>query len=117
MSLDIWLEISACPHCGHAEDGWQGNITHNLNKMAVKAGIYEALWRPETLVAEGEPVVGHDLIPLLIEGLDWLQENPERAKEYNPSNGWGKYEGLVEFVKEYLMALKHDPSAVVYTSR
>lgn len=26
---------------------YEANITHNLNKMAAEAGIYECLWRPD----------------------------------------------------------------------
>ena len=30
-------------------DVYDANITHNLTEMADKAGIYEALWRPEEI--------------------------------------------------------------------
>ena len=63
MSLDINLYIihdpveEDCPHCGqkylnifdNKECVYEGNITHNLNRMAEACGIYMELWRPEEI--------------------------------------------------------------------
>ena len=47
MSLDIWLIKEKC---GSDELAfWEGNITHNVNKIAMAVGSYECLWRPEEL--------------------------------------------------------------------
>ena len=124
MSLDVRLygesitEECECT-CGHKHTGatqqclYSANITHNLNRMANAAGIYEALWRPEE-IGVTRP---RQLIPLLREGLARLVENPEVFKEYNPENGWGTYSGLVSFVRNYLAACEEYPDATVYVSR
>jgi hypothetical protein len=57
------------------------------------------------------------LIPYLEEGLKYLEENPDYLKQFSPDNGWGNYEGLVEFVRDYLAACKKWPNAEVYVSR
>ena len=44
MSLDVYLKREG------VETVYCANITHNLNVMAGKAGIYEALWRPYKLI-------------------------------------------------------------------
>ena len=49
MSLDVYLSPRKCRHCGHAQEGYSSNITHNLGAMAREAGIYEACWRPEEI--------------------------------------------------------------------
>lgn len=103
MSLDVYLRT----------DTYSANITHNLGKMALEAGIYEALWRPDEA---GYHRAG-DLIEPLSAGLIKLLANPEHYKTYNPSNGWGSYEGLVEFVSEYLDACKQNRDARVEVSR
>lgn len=103
MSLDVRLmEMQPCAV-------FDGNITHNLGKMAKEAGVYMALWRPDELGITH----AHQLIPLLAEGLTRLEAEPERFKRYNPSNGWGTYDGLVRLVREYLAACQEHPDAVV----
>lgn len=89
------------------------NITHNLGKMADKAGIYEALWRPE----EKDWKVAKDLIAVLEFGLANLKGDPDFFKEFNPDNGWGDYAGLVSFVESYLAACQQYPDAKVRVSR
>ena len=92
---------------------FSANITHNLGKMAGRAGIYEYLWRPDEFGIE----VAEDLIEPLRVGLARLRADPEAYRELNPSNGWGCYEGLVEFVERYLDACQEWPDAKVSVSR
>lgn len=95
------------------ETVYDANITHNLNKMAGEAGIYEALWRPEEIGITH----AHQLIEPLRAGLALLQDDPERFRQFNPENGWGHYDGLVRFVANYLAACEQSPSATVHISR
>lgn len=90
-------------------------MTHNLTGMADAAGIYEALWRPE----ECKPPItkARQLIEPLEAGLAALRSDPKKFKVHNPSNGWGSYEGLVEFVTRYLAACKEWPDYAVGVSR
>lgn len=92
---------------------FSANITHNLNTMADNAGIYRYLWRPEEL----EITHANQLIEPLQKGLLRLQKHREHFEQFNPSNGWGTYEGLVEFVQEYLHACVRYPEAEIYVSR
>lgn len=92
-----------------SDEVFWANITHNLNKMAKEAGIYEYLWRPEeVLITKAEQLIN----PLEM-GLSALENDPERFKAYNPSNGWGSYEGLIDFVRRYLKACQQYPEATV----
>ena len=92
---------------------YSANITHNLGQMATEAGIYKALWRPEEINVNK----AKDLIELLQAGLDWLERDSERFKEFNPKNGWGDYNALVSFTRDYLDACKQYPDAEVSISR
>ena len=91
------------------DEVYSDNITHNLNKMAEEAGVYECLWRPDEISVE----TAAQLIKPLRKGLVLLRSNPTRFRKLNPSNGWGDYEGLVSFVRKYLSACKEYPDAVV----
>jgi hypothetical protein len=107
MSLDVWLTAI------RPTEVFDYNITHNLNKMAGEAGIYECLWRPDEIgISKAE-----QLIELLRAGLDLLEGDPERFKGFNPANGWGDYDGLVRFVKAYLRACEENPDATISVSR
>lgn len=105
MSLDVYLEVTACPF------SW--NITHNLSHMAEAAGLYGVLWRPE----ENGIECARDLIKPLSEGLRLLRSDEERFKKMNPVNAWGSYEGLVNFVARYLDACVLYPDSKPRASR
>ncbi len=125
MSLDVYLtgaervEACSCEACGHAHERrvrptvFEANITHNLNKMADRAGIYEALWRPEEI----QVTTAVQLVPLLTAGLAKLKANPAWFEQFGPPNGWGKHQDLVAFVTAYLTACQDHPGATVRVSR
>lgn len=106
MSLDVYLMVDG-------EYVYSANITHNLNAMAMQAGFYEAMWRPEELGAKQ----AKDIIPLLQEGLCKLVCDPTKYKEFDSPNGWGTYKDFVPFVIEYLAACKIYPEALIEVSR
>jgi hypothetical protein len=97
------------------------NITHNCGKMAGAVELsngktlYDILWRPD----ECEPPLSFakDITESLEEGLRILRSDPEKFKQYNPENGWGSYDGLCNFVREYLIACLENPEANVQVCR
>jgi hypothetical protein len=124
MSLNVYLigeekRVECTCECGHKhskmerETLYDSNITHNLNKMADEAGIYEALWRPEEIGAEK----AKDIIGKLGLGLDLMKKDPEHFKIFDASNGWGKYEDFVPWVEKYLNACIENPEATIEVSR
>ncbi len=86
------------------------NITHNLAAMAKEAKIWRYLWKYK----RGEKA--KDLIPSLDKGLKRLWKNPEHFEQFNPSNGWGNYEGLVAFLIKVLAACYQYPNTIVEKS-
>lgn len=88
---------------------YESNITHNVAAMAKLAGVYDCCWRPN----ESGLTKAKDLIEPLTVGLRALEADPGRFKRLNPENGWGNYDGLVEFVREYLEACVRYPEADV----
>jgi hypothetical protein len=93
---------------------YEANITHNMGRMAGECGqLYEALWRPEEI----EATRAADLIAPLRDGLAILVSDHDRLQEFNPANGWGNYDLLVEFTANYLAACERWPEAEVRVSR
>jgi hypothetical protein len=89
------------------------NITHNLASMAREAGIYRYLWRPE----EVNVMCANQLIAPLENGLELLQSDRDRFEKFDPKNGWGGYDTLVEFVSQYLSVCQDYPQARISVSR
>lgn len=107
MSLDVSLTNAA------GEEVFEYNITHNLNKMADEAGLYDCLWRPE----EHGITKASQLIEPIEKGLAVLATDAAKFKTFEPSNGWGDYRGLLLFAVAYLEACKAHPEADVRADR
>lgn len=139
MSLDVdlirkrWISYDeGKTHEEEEEIVYSANITHNLNKMATAAGLYEALWRPYLLKTEidfgddyqaewefeeSQTILAKELIPAIENGLKALKADPEGYKKFDSPNGWGVYDNFVPFVENYLNACKEYPEAIVKTCR
>ena len=118
MSLDVSLIITkpACKYCGRAAEEdkvFSANITHNLNTMAEKAGIYKHLWRPEEI---GISRAG-ELIEPVEKGLADMKARPEYYQQFDSPNGWGLYIHFVPWIERYLDACKKWPEAEIEVSR
>ena len=107
MSLDIHLTARVIT------DVFSANITHNLNKMADAAGLYQVIWHPEEL---GFTKARH-LIKSLQVGLKRLKSDPDKFRAFDAPNGWGDYVTLVDFVEKYLAACIAWPKAAISAYR
>ena len=94
---------------------FSGNITHNLTTMAAEVSerFYQAMWRPEELEAKQ----AMDIIEPLAAGIQTLEANPAKYKKLNPENGWGTYDQLLTFAKNYEAACREWPLTKIEVSR
>jgi len=92
---------------------YHDNITHNLNVMAEKAGIYKHLWRPDEINIK----YADELIIPLKNGLKLLNDDPDYYIMFNAINGWGIYENLILFVKNYIDACILYPDSIIEVDR
>jgi hypothetical protein len=76
------------------------NITHNLTTMAKHADLYMPLWRPEEI----DIFTTDQMLRPLFLGYKKLKDDPIYFRQFNPVNGWGTYDGLLTFCREYLRA-------------
>jgi hypothetical protein len=107
MSLDFSLSAM------RRTDVFSRNITHNLNNMADAAGLYYVLWRPEEIGVK----TAAEAIPILRTGIAKLVDQKEQMLQYNPKNGWGDYDGLLEFARAVLHACEDNPDATIDVRR
>jgi len=101
MSLDLSLE-NRCEMCTSREEHFDRNITHNLIPMWKKAGVYDALYNSDGKNPE-------EFIEVLGRGMHDMRTNPEEYKKLNPENGWGDYEGAIDFLEEFNRACLDSP--------
>tara|TARA_R100000935_G_C2821892_1_gene160208 strand:- start:1110 stop:1430 length:321 start_codon:yes stop_codon:yes gene_type:complete len=106
MSLDIDL-------IEYGESMWSGNMTHNLNKIAIEAGVYECIWRPDEIGVK----YARDNISNLRFALGIFYSKYDELKKLNPSNGWGDIDGLIEVTQDFLKACMEYPEAIIYCDR
>jgi hypothetical protein len=113
MSLDVNLLVT------QPTSVYDGNITHNLGLMArqVHLGnaltLYDVMWRPD----EHGMRFACDISEYLDKAFNVLISEPNFFSTFNPENGWGSYEGLVDFVYEYRRACWDNPDAELQISR
>ena len=116
MSLDITLTQL------QPVSVFDSNITHNLGKMAAQVKVswqgrtltlYDVLWRAD----EHGFTQAHEIAEFLDVGFNELLSDPKLYQLHNPSNGWGNYDNLVNFVYQYRNACWDNPHAQINISR
>jgi len=113
LSRKKWVSFDeGKTHTEEIEEVYSANITHNLNRMAGEAGIYEALWHPEYKGYK----YAKDIIEPIEKGLKDMKERPEFYNQFNAPNGWGMYEHFIPWIERYLDACKDNPNAVIKVS-
>lgn len=118
MSYDIWLELEGM------RDDDPGNITYNVDPMFALAIDGD----PETAVQNGADVVLHhkdpalkrfvgetasECLPALRRAVEAMEAAPADYEALNPPNGWGDYEGALEYLRRFVAACERSPSATV----
>src|SRR6267154_1842325 len=94
MSLDVTLTNEDCIHCGQGGEAFSANITHNLNRMAEAAGIYNEVWRPE----ENGIQFAHQLKEPLTRGIAWLEKHKEEAEAFDDPGHWGTRKDFIPWL-------------------
>lgn len=113
MSLDIDLK---CPHC--EQSAFSCNVTHNLIDMAKAAGYYEKIWRAdENEDGSFKELLAEDFLPDVKDCLATLLADRIRYKTFDPSNGWGSYEGFCKWLQRLAVACIEHPKLQVRCSR
>ncbi len=121
MSLNIYFldndveDVEEQEHLG---------TTHNLSKIVDECGKlvgkehYKLIWRPDELlgVDNGRVPVSSVLqrLPALI--ADLIKHEKELV-QYLPSNGWGTFEDLIDFLCDYLKECYKHQNDFVYCDR
>lgn len=90
------------------------NLTHNLGEMArhcnahhfaEECSLYTLLWHPEELLSKTNMHPTEKYLLLVIDSFLELSSNEPYYSKYNPKNGWGNYEQLLNGVRNFSTSL------------
>ena len=93
----------------HTMTVWELNVTHNLVPMARALGVYEAIWCPEDIGCSQ----AWGILPMLRDAYHTLRADREDYRSYEPGNGWGTVEGMIDVLSDYLRACVQWPHATI----
>ena len=124
MSYDVSLYVPCeQPTCYRCQCGaehmtppekivFSTNYTSNCSRMWDEAGCPLHEWAYDK--ANGR--TAETLIEPLRLAIKTMEDDPERFRAMNPENGWGDYEGALEWLRKILAACRTYPKASVYVS-
>lgn len=104
MSLDISLSAVV------RTDVFSDNITGNVEPMWREAGCHDALYKSKGKAA-------YEVLDELKAGLSLMESEPERFKALNPSNGWGDYDGALEWLRRLICVFELYPDGKIWSSK
>ena len=107
MSYDIFLTTPK----NRDEDSEVGNMTSNIRPMYDKAfGVND--WKD---VVDGRRA--GSVVQEIFLAYDEMKSNPKEYKKLNPENGWGDYEGALEYLYKLLRESCQWPECTIYIHR
>lgn len=110
MSLDLWLSSKPCLTCGDIKQTEIFNYTYNVWPM------WNEIFQTHEMV-NIDNLTGAQSIVILNYASRILRESPFIFKKMNPPNGWGSYEGFIEYIETLIKAAKEHPAWVWYSDR
>lgn len=125
MSYDIWLTGSLGGD-GEVQIEEPGNITYNVDPMfalALDGDAAKGIQNGRELILErkgpalkrfiGKRAGDPDVIDGLLGALAAMEGEPDRFRALNPENGWGDYEGAVDYIRRFYLACERYPDATI----
>ena len=85
---------------------YTNNYTHNVTPMWKLAGVYDALYMSEGMIAGS-------IVGILNEGIQRMTLDPAAYKALEPANGWGNYDGALRFLMAFRDACELNADGVV----
>ncbi|PLR99586.1 hypothetical protein [Bacillus sp. T33-2] len=82
-----------------------GNYTYNVSKM------YGAAMGKT--MSDFHGMEAFNAVDILSKGFCEMRDNPEKYKAMNPSNGWGNYEGALQYLEKLLLACIENPNSII----
>lgn len=106
MSLDLSIDSPPCEQCGRGEDTLEFNYTYNVSPM-----WYEIYPEDDGMVFI-DGMSGKEAYPKVSKAISEMLSKEKFMKKLNPENGWGDYEGFLEFLHKVADACIKCPNGI-----
>lgn len=123
MSLDLWLASTQCEACHHQECSESLNYTYNVAdmwleilKIAEKESKSYFFKSTDKMINIDGSTGNQSVIPLNY-ALSVLSGLPQKFIAMNPENGWGSYNGLMDYIVNLLLLAHKHPTWIWHSSR
>lgn len=106
MGLDLKLRETSCETCGHEPEGFSINYTYNV------APMWYFFYPDDEGMVQIDGMTGDEALVKLLEFSKLMTKNKSEMIKLNPPNGWGSYDGFMEFINECMKACIDKPNAI-----
>lgn len=109
MSYDVYVQFPKCDHCGVQRDSIGiGNYTSNVGPMW-RAVQDNGLMHVQDMSCPDAAKVIESMIAGMVDRRDELTA-------MNPPNGWGNYDGALNYLRKILEACNENLTGTIYVS-
>jgi hypothetical protein len=106
MSLDLELYGTPCKECGHTKQCMSFNYTYNVSHM------WYSVFPDDEGMVYIEGFTGKGAVSKLKKAIYEMKDKKKFMKKLEPDNGWGSYEGFLEFLNKLLQASEEFPDSI-----
>jgi hypothetical protein len=110
--MSWWIGVEAVVDTGHSVEQslelYDRNVTYNLSPMFYKA------FDLEDGIRGLDKMLCSEAAPHIEEAIRRMTTDKDEYVKLNPENGWGTYDGAMEFLNEWFDAVREHPKARVY---
>ncbi len=104
MSYDVWMEIDT----GGSEPV---TVVESINYTSNVSSMWQrALGDP---LSYFDGFTGGECLPIFRQAIVLMEDNPEEYKEMNPKNGWGDYEGALQYLRNIQRMCVNNPKGIL----
>lgn len=111
MSLDLYMVLRSCEHCGHVETTESLNITYNLGSM------WKEIFPDDKQMIDIDGMRGEVAAIKLKSAFYVLRVFPELFIKLNPTNGWGNYDDLMTYIEKLFDLSEKYPDGIWKSDR
>lgn len=110
MSYDGWLVVDT----GGSEKPTVAEFGNYTSNVAPMWGRALEMAGEDIRLSDTEGRTAGEVLPLLLRAISHMTDNPDEYLPMNPSNGWGDYEGALDYLRTVAKECERHPKAQLH---